>query len=207
MGRFITRVRPGDRELQGRLLAEARRCYASEVPISEAVPLLVEMAGDNPNAFQGIGGKDARNLLRTPEGQAILRLIGLADSTRKNQNRVGVQRIVGKRRTPEEEHLASMPIGDAFDLLAERDPQLRENALDVVRAAEASRANGEDYAGVRRAVDEVVIRALRITGPPGGKQTGLAASGTANQVVVTRLYELAGVNVIDFDAKGWPGGV
>ena len=206
MGRFIARVRPGDRELQERLLAEARRCYASEVPISHAVPLLVEMAGDNPSAFQGIGGKDSRNLRRTPEGQAVLQLIGLADSTRRNQNH-GVQRIVGKSRTPEEEHLASMPVGDAFDLLAERDPQLRGDALDVVRAAEAARDNGEDYAGVRRAVDQVVIRALRIAGPPDSKQTGLAASRTAKQVVVMHLYEIAGVNVSDFDAKGWPGGV
>jgi hypothetical protein len=188
-------------------VAEARRCYASEVPISEAVALLVEMERDNPNAFQGIGGKDSRHLLRTPEGQAVLRLIALADSTRRNQNRVGVARIVGQRRTPEEKRLASMPVGDAFDLLAERDPQLRGDALDVVRAAEAARDNGEDYAGVRRAVDEVVIRALRITGPPGSKQTGFAASGTAKQVVMMHLYEIAGVNVIDFDAKGWPGGV
>ena len=109
-------------------MAEARRCYASEVPVSEAVALLVEMAGDNPNAFQGIGGKDSRNLLRTPEGQAVLRLIALADSTRRNQNRVAVARFVGQRRTPEEKRLASMPIGDAFDLLAERDPQLRGDA-------------------------------------------------------------------------------
>jgi hypothetical protein len=207
MGRFITRVRPGDTELQERLFEEARRCYASEVPISEAVARLVEMAGDNPNAFIAIGGKDARKILRTPEGQGIFRLIGLADSTRKNQNRVGVPRLLGHRRTPEERRLASMPVGDAFDLLAERDPQLREDAQDVVRAAETARSNGEDYPGVRRAVDEVVIRALRITGPPGINRTGLAGGGTAKQIAMTHLYELAGVNVIDFESQGWPGGV
>ena len=156
------------------------------------------MAGANPNAFDGIGGRDAKNLLRTPEGQAIFRLVGLADLTRTNQKRVGVQRIVGQKRTPEEVRLASMPIGDAFDLLVEQDPQLREDARDVVRAAETARSNGEDYPGIRRAVDEVVILALHMMGP----QSGLAASGTAKQVVMMHLYELAGVNVIDIDPGG-----
>ena len=167
--------------------------------MSEAVSLLVQMAGDNPNAFNGIGGKEARDLLRTPEGQAVFRLIGLADSARRDQDRVGVQRIVGQRRTLEEKRLASMPVGDAFDLLADLDPQLREDAEDVVRAAESARNNGVDAPGVRRAVDEVVIRALRMPGSPGTKQTGLAGSGTAKQVVVMHLYGLAGISVIATD--------
>jgi hypothetical protein len=206
MGRFITRLRPGDRELQERLVEEARSCYSSAVPMSEAVARLVELAGDNPNAFQGMGGKDARDLVRTADGQAILRLIGLADSTRSSQNRVGVQRMVGQRRTPEEKRLASMPVDDGFNLLAERDPQLGETAQDVVRAAEDARINGEDHSGVRRAVDTVVDRALDMTGPSATVHSGLATRKTARQVVTTHLYEIADVNVLDIESNDWPGG-
>lgn len=169
--------------------------------MSEAVARLVEMAGHNPNAFRGIGGKDAKSLLRTPEGQQVFRLIGLADSTRRDKDRVGVRQVVGQKRSPEEEHLASMPIEDAFDLLAERDPQLLPAAQDVIRAAEAARKNDEGYAGVRRAVDAVVVSALRRT-----SQSGLATSRSARQVVIGHLYEIAGVNVIDFQSGDWPGG-
>jgi hypothetical protein len=205
MGRFITRLSPDDRDLQERLIEEARTCYATKVPMSVAISRLVELAGDNPNAFQG-GGRGIRDLLGTAEGQAILRVIGLADSRRRDQNPAGVQRMVGQKRTPEEENLASMSIGDAFDLLAERDPRLREVAHDVVDAAETARTNGEDYPSVRHAVDTVVIRAIRMMGQSATDQSDLMSSDTAGQVVMSRLYQIADVRAIEVRSDVWPWG-
>ena len=205
MGPFVTRLSSEDRELQERLIEEARTCYATEVPMSVAISRLVELAGDNPNAFQG-GGRGIRDLLGTQEGRAILRVIGLADLRRRDQNPAGVQRMVGQKRTPEEENLASMSIGDAFDLLAERDPRLREVAHDVVDAAETARTNGEDYSSVRHAVDTVVIRAIRIMGQSGTDQSALVSSDTTGQIVMSRLYQIADVRAIEVQSDVWPWG-
>lgn len=205
MGPFVTRLSSEDRELQERLIEEARTCYATEVPMSVAISRLVELAGDNPNAFQG-GGRGIRDLLGTQEGRATLRVIGLADLRRRDQNPAGVQRMVGQKRTPEEENLASMSIGDAFDLLAERDPRLREVAHDVVDAAETARTNGEDYSSVRHAVDTVVIRAIRIMGQSGTDQSALVSSDTTGQIVMSRLYQIADVRAIEVQSDVWPWG-
>jgi hypothetical protein len=133
MGVFITRVRPGDRERQELLVEEARCCYSAKVPLSDAVARLVELAGDNPNAFGGtIAGNGLRGHARTPEGQAISGLMSLAESTGRNQARVGVERVVGQRRTPEEAGLASKPVGESFNLLAEQDPRLKKCAQEPV---------------------------------------------------------------------------
>jgi hypothetical protein len=182
---------------------EARSCYARGVPMSEAIARLVELAGDNPNAFQG-GGRGIGDLFRTPEGQAIVRLIGLADLTRRDQNPVSVVRRVGQRRTPEETSLASMPISDAFGVLAEQDPRLTEVALDVVDAAETARANGEDYSSVRHAVDTVVIRSIRTIGQSTTVQSVLVSSETARQVVISHLYRIADVRALDIESDDWP---
>jgi hypothetical protein len=205
MGRLIVRLRPGDRELQERIVEEARSCYTTAVPMSVAVARLVGLAGDNPNAFQGVGGSDIRALLGTREGHAILRLIGLADLTRRDKNPVVVHRV-GQKRTPEEKNLASMSISDAFDLLAEKDPRLREVAQDVVDAAEAARTNGEDYSSVRHAVDTVVIRAIRTMGQSATVQSALVSSETARQVVMGHLYKIADVRALDIESNDWPGG-
>jgi hypothetical protein len=95
--KFITRVRPGDRELQDRILAEAGRLSASGTQQPEAVSLLLEIAGDNPNAFN----VNARGSNRTPEGQAVLRLVGTASMTRAESYRVGVPLTVGRHSTEE----------------------------------------------------------------------------------------------------------
>jgi hypothetical protein len=206
MGRLMTRLSAADRGLQERVVEEARRCCASEVPTSEAVVRLVELAGDNPHAFQGLGGRSTRELGRTPDGQAVVRLIGLAEASRRNRNRVGVRRVVGQSRTPEEVRLASMPVGDGFDLLAEQDPFLHAAARDVVHMAETARRNGEDPSGVRRAVDGLVVRALGSAGRTDTVRSGLSASRTAKQVVATHLYELADVDVIDVGSGDFRAG-
>ena len=134
MGRFITRREmERDRELLVRLVKEARRCYEDQVPKSETIALLVELAGDNPRAFRTIGGKDTRTLTRTSEGQAILKVLALAASTMNDRTRVGIPRAMGERRTPAEQDLASMPVDEAFSLLAQEEPALLEAAQDVLR--------------------------------------------------------------------------
>ena len=80
VGKIITRLRPGDRQLNDRAFAEAHRLFESGVPASEAISTLIEIAGDNPNAF--MTGKNARGLNKTLEGRAIFRLIGTASQVR-----------------------------------------------------------------------------------------------------------------------------
>jgi len=80
VGKFISRLRPGDLELGDRIFAEAHRLYEAEVPASEAIGTLIAIAGDNPNAF--MMGKNSRGLNKTPEGRAILRLVGTASLVR-----------------------------------------------------------------------------------------------------------------------------
>ena len=86
MGKFITRMRPGDSALQDRIFAEAHRLYESGTPLSEAIRRLLEIAGDNPNAFRGFTKKNTQGLNRTPEDHAILRLVGTASQEREDPN-------------------------------------------------------------------------------------------------------------------------
>ena len=80
VGKFISRLRPGDLELGDRIFAEAHRLFESGVPASEAIGTLVAIAGENPNAF--MMGKNTRGLNRTLEGRAILRLVATASLVR-----------------------------------------------------------------------------------------------------------------------------
>lgn len=86
VSKFISRMRPGDRELADRIFAEAHRLFESGVPASEAIGALIAIAGDNPNAFMMMGN-NIRGLNKTPEGRAILRLVGTASLVRDNPGR------------------------------------------------------------------------------------------------------------------------
>jgi hypothetical protein len=74
MGKYVTRRHRGDKELQERILAEANRLYETKIPLSNAIDRLVELADGNPNAF-GLGGSSYRNMVQTPEGEAVARLM------------------------------------------------------------------------------------------------------------------------------------
>jgi hypothetical protein len=111
VGRFITRLRPGDTELQDQIWAEAHHLYGAKTPLMEAVSSLMEMAGDNPNAFRGWTKKNTKGLNRTPEGQAVMGLVGMASTERDASHLTGVRLTLG-RHSPEEKSLASMPIAD-----------------------------------------------------------------------------------------------
>ena len=84
MGKFIIRVRPGDEALWDRLAEEAQRLCREQTPRPQAIAALIAVAGDNPRAFQRIGGRK-KGLHRTPEGQQVLRL--LADASIEYTNR------------------------------------------------------------------------------------------------------------------------
>jgi len=75
VGKFITRVHRGDRAKWNEMADEAERLCSDGTPEPEAVARLIVVAGDNPRAFGGIGGKSTKGLRRTPEGQAALRLL------------------------------------------------------------------------------------------------------------------------------------
>jgi hypothetical protein len=75
VGKFIIRVHRGDRAKWDEMAEEARRLCSDATPEPEAIAGLILVAGDNPRAFGGIGGKSTKGLRRTSEGQAVLRLL------------------------------------------------------------------------------------------------------------------------------------
>ena len=125
------------------------------IPKPQAVARLLEIAGDNPRAFGGIGGTSTRGLPRTTEGQAVLRLLGTAAAERELRTRVGVPRVIGQRRSTQEKLLAAMPVAEGFRLLAQEEPRLLLIADEALLAAQAGRSAGEDESvlvRVKRAV-------------------------------------------------------
>jgi hypothetical protein len=202
MGRFITRIRPGDRELQERLVQEARRCVVDSTPTSEAVEHLVALAGNNALAFRGLTGRSQRDLARTDEGRAILKLLGKASHTRDDRTRVGVRPFSFHRRSPEEDALVGIPVADAFELLAQEKPQLGVAEVEIADAASVARENGLSEADVKASVDEVLSRVLLNDLHVGGSEQqegGVCATPTAVLVVTEHLYAVAGLNPVAFD--------
>ena len=83
MGKFIARRSRQDKGLQEQVLAEARRLYETEAPLSTAIDRLIEMAGGNPKAF-GLAGANYQTFVKTPEGEAITRLMLSAEAKRSS---------------------------------------------------------------------------------------------------------------------------
>lgn len=202
MGRIITRIRPGDKELWDRLVEEAQRLYATGASNAQAVEHLIDIAGDNLRAFDGIGGKRTQGLSRTPEGQGVLRLLGTAAAERNLRTRVGVPKVIGRRRTTEERVLAAMPVAEGFDLLAREEPRLLLIADEALRVAQTGRSAGEDEASVRASICEIAVRMVNtdpIIGPRAPKgDDGLIVTTTAVQVAWAYLASITGVSVLDF---------
>ena len=200
MGRFITRDRPGDRELREQILEEALRCVRASVPTSQAVGQLVAIAGDNPTAFKGVGGR-YRDLTRSEDGQAALRLISAAATTRATRDQ-GVGQFLHHRCSSQEATLGSVPLAEAFGLLATEEPKLRMAEVEVEKAAEEARLSGMDDAGVRSVVDGIVARVTYdepVIGRSAQDPKGLCSTKTAMLVVVEHLYRVAGINAGDFN--------
>lgn len=81
MGMRIARRSRQDKALQEQVLAEARRLYDAEVPLSGATDRLIEIAGGSPSAF-GLAGADYQTFVETPEGTAITTLMLSAEAKR-----------------------------------------------------------------------------------------------------------------------------
>jgi hypothetical protein len=202
VGKFITRVRPGDQELWDRIVEEASRLCENETPMPTAVDRLIEMAGDNPRAFEGIGGKSTKGLTRTAQGQATIRLLGTAAAEWRLRSRVCVTRMIGRKCSSDEKALAAMPLQDAFVVLAQQEPRLTDVAEETLRTAEACRSAGQAESSVRAAVGEIFLRILSIEpiiGPKSPHQSRLVTSPTAVRVVWARMASIAGVSVLDLD--------
>jgi hypothetical protein len=186
VAKFIMRVRPRDQELWDLMVEEARRLSESGTPLPAAVDRLIEIAGDNPRAFEGIGGKSTKGLTRTAQGQAIVRLLGTAATEWKLRFRVGESRVVGQESTPAEKALAAMPLREAFAVLTEKEPRLSDVAEETLRTAETCRSAGHAESSVRAAVGESFLRILSIEpiiGPKAPQQSLLVTSPTAVRVV------------------------
>jgi hypothetical protein len=197
MGWFITRSRPGDRELQERLLHEARRCIEDSIPTSEAVERILAIAGGSKRAFRHLpDGTD----LQTDEGRAVVELLVLASTTREDRSRVRVRPLSFHRPTPREEALIDMPIAEAFDILAQEEPRLRTAEIETADAAAEARATGEGESGVRSAVREVVVRTIlhdSCIGRSASDQSGLCATPSAGLIVIEHLNAVAGLSPLD----------
>ena len=90
MGKFVTRIQPGDKAMWDRMTAEASRLCREKTPSPDAIDALIAIAGSNPRAFGGIGGKSTRSFHRTAEGQQVLRL--LVDASIEFAKRTGLDR-------------------------------------------------------------------------------------------------------------------
>jgi hypothetical protein len=205
VGRFLTRIRPGDKELWDRLVEEARHLSASGVPKTQAAKDLIEIAGENPRAFGGIGGQSTRGLSRSPEGRAALQLLHAAASEWTRRRRGGAPRVWGRRRrlTSEETALAALPADEGFNLLAQQEPRLLAIADEAIRVAESARLDGQDGASTRTAVLDIMLRIVAtdpLTGPKASrysKDADLVATLTAAQVVWAHLASITGVSRVE----------
>ena len=201
VGRFVTRIRPGDKELWDRLVEEARHLSEAGVPKAQAVEHLIEVAGDNPRAFSGIGGQSTRGLHRTPGGQAVLQLLLAAASEWKRRHGGRAPRVWGRKRTPtsEETALAAMPVADGFSVLARQEPRLLAIADEAIRIAESARSAGQDELSIRAVVLDIMLRIVAtdpLVGPKARRHSGdadLVTTITATQVVWAYLASIAGV--------------
>jgi hypothetical protein len=211
VGKFITRLRPGDTALQDQIFAEAHRLYETRTPLAEAISRLIEIAGDNPNAFRGFTKKNTKGLNRTPEGQAILRLVGTASAERDASHRTGVP-LTGGRHSPEEESLAAMPVADAFNLLSKGEPTLLDADTSARRLAVDHRDDGDGGTALQEALGELVARVIstdRLVGKKSESDGSLLATNAAVMVVMEHLSASAGVDTNPYrTAAGswWPPG-
>ena len=209
MGKLITRLRPGDTALQDQIFTEARRLYEAGTPLAEAVSHLIEMAGDNPNAFGGFTRKNTKGLAKSEEGQAIMRLVGTASAERVASHRMGVPLTWGKH-SPEERSLAAMPVADAFLLLSKQLPSLLDAEASARQLAVDHREDQDGGTALQKAVGELVaqiIGTIRSTGNKSKKSGSLLATNTALMVVMEHLSTAAGVNIGGYKTSGhswWP---
>jgi hypothetical protein len=161
----------------------------------EAVSRLIEMAGDNPNAFKGFTTKNTKGLNRTPEGRAVMGLVGMAGTERGASHRTGVRLTLG-RHSSEEKALAAMPIADAFDLLAHEEPRLLDAEVAARQLAARHREDNDGCTASREALNQLSTRVFldRLVGKKSERIGSVVATGAAAMVVYEQLAVSAGVD-------------
>jgi hypothetical protein len=209
MGKFITRMRPGDAALQDQIFAEAHRLYGTKTPLSLALRRLLEIARDNPNAFRGFTGKNTKGLNRTPEGRAILRLVGTASAERDHSHRVGVTVPSLRRYSAEEKALAAMPLAEGFGLLSNQDPRLLEAEATARRLAD-HHSGDADGAGLREALEHLTAQVLAPLAHKRAEHNGLSSGDLVFvSVVAEYLGSFGRTGAYPYKARAgswWPHG-
>jgi hypothetical protein len=158
----------------------------------------------------GAPRKNTKGLHRTPEGQAVLRLIGIASAQRDASHRTGVPLLWG-RRSPEEKSLAAMPIADVFDLLAREEPTLLDVDANARQLAVDHREDGDGGAALREALGQLVASVIStvLVGAKPKNGRSIVATQVAAMVVAEHLAASAGVDTSPSNnAAGswWPPG-
>jgi len=211
VGRIITRLRAGDTELQDRIWAEAHRLYETKAPLIGAVDRLIEIAGDNPNAFRGFTSKHTKGLNKTPKGRAVMGLVGMASTERDAALRTGVRLTLG-RHSSKEKALAAMPVTDAFDLLANEEPRLLDAEAAARQLAVDHREDDDGGMALRESLSELSTRVVfldRLVGKKSEKIDSVLATGAAAMVVYEHLAVSAGVDTRHYRTAAvswWPRG-
>ena len=204
VGKFVTRVRPGDEELWDRLVQEARCLHEIGTPLSQAVSILIEIAGDNPRAFGGMGGKSTKGLSRTTDGQAVHQMLLAAAGEWANRRRVGVPKVWGRKRTSEEKDLAALPVAEGFRLLAHHEPRLLAVADEAIQIAATGRSAGQNDSSIRTSISNLFVRIVATDPIVGSQAIGqsklprLVTTAPATQVVWAHLAAIADVTRGDF---------
>ena len=102
MGRFVTRLRPGDTELQDQIWAEAHRLYEANAPDGSSQQSHRNSRRE-PSAFKNWTKKNTKGLNRTPEGQAVMGLVEMASTERDASHRTACDSLwadIRLRRSP-----------------------------------------------------------------------------------------------------------
>jgi hypothetical protein len=210
MGKFITRMRPGDAALQRWIFAEAHRLYEAKSPLSQAIRRLLDIAGDNPNAFRGFTGKNTKGLNRTSEGRAILNLVGMASAERDHSDRVGVMLPSLRRYSAEEKALAAMPIAESFRLLSNQDPRLLDAEAKARRLADDHSGDSDGGAALRRAIAHLVTEVLAPLAHKSAERNGLSSADlVVHSVVAEYLGRFGRTDAYPYKARAgswWPHG-
>ena len=204
VGRFITRLRRGDVEVQDQVFTEAQRLYEARTPLADAVNRLIEIAGDNPHALNHI--RSPKGFHKTPEGRAVIRLIASAYAQRHAADRLGVP-LPRARHSAEEQSLAAIPIADAFDLLAREEPRLLDADSSARQLAAEHRDDGDGGAALQEALRQLVVRVVWTDQLVGKTSENGSVLGTqvAAMVVMEHLAASAGVDtsLTGMAAGGW----
>jgi hypothetical protein len=127
--------------------------------LSEAIRQLLEIAGENPNAYNG-SHKKATEGLMVSETQTILRLVATASIERDDSHRVGVRLPSLRRWSAEEKALAAMPLAESFTVLSNQDPRLLD--AEARQLADDHRGDGDGGAALREAVDQLLVQVLSV---------------------------------------------